>query len=230
SKPFVRYRKFIFWSAIIIPVVISGFRYGIGTDYFNYESIYFKLTSQGGIINNLINTRFEPGWILLNHFVQLVFNDVKYVFIISSLLIWIFNFKAIYDNRDRISIGIAVFILFCTLFNPSFNMVRQSLAAAILMLSVKSIVNKKPMRFLITVLISTMFHYTAIIFLPIYWIVNSKIKALGLWKKILTFIGVGLAVILAPTLLKIVTNYEAFEYFSHYDLNFQNFGIGNIII
>lgn len=222
--------RVIFLIALILPVFISGLRYGIGTDYFNYEAIYYELTNSGSVVDNFLNTRYEPGWILLNHIVKFIFNDVKYVFILSSILIWVFNFKAIYDNRNKISISIAVLILLCTSYNQSFNMVRQALAAAILMLSIKPIVNKKPLKFIITVLISTMFHYTAIIFLPIYWIVNSKIKALGLWKKILTFIGVGLAVILAPTLLKIVTNYEAFEYFSHYDLNFQNFGIGNIII
>lgn len=222
--------KLVFWSALILPVLISGIRYGIGTDYFNYTSIYYQLTSTGNIIELLVNTRYEPGWILLNQIVELVFNDVRYLFIVTSLLIWFFNFKAIYDNRNNVSIVIAMFILLSTLYNPSFNTIRQSLAASILMLSIKPIVDKKLLKFILITIFAISFHYTAIIFLPAYWIANSKTKNLTLFKKISVLAGVILFVILTPKILSFVTSFDAFSYYGNYELDFENFGIGNIII
>lgn len=221
---------YLFWSALIFPVLVSGFRYAIGTDYFNYENIYYRLTTQGDIIHNLLNTRYEPGWILLNYTVKLLFNDVKYLFIISSFLIWYFNFKAINDNRTKISISIAILILLSTLYNPSFNMIRQSLAASILMLSIEPIMNKKPIKFYITILCAISFHYTAIIFLPAYWIANSRSRNVSLIKKIIVIIGSVLIVMLAPSLLSFVTSFDTFSYYDHYQLNLEKIGVGNIII
>src|SRR5699024_8455288 len=106
---------------------------------------------------------------LLNYLVKIVFDDVKFLFIISSLLIWLFNFKAIYENRKHISVSIAILILLTTLYNPSFNMVRQSLAMSIVMLSIKPLIDKRPIKFYITLLFALSFHYTAIVFLPAYW-------------------------------------------------------------
>lgn len=85
--------KVIFLSAILVPIIIAGFRYGIGTDYFNYENIYYKLTSRGdGLFNAFSHTNIEPGWVVLNFFVKYVFDHVQYVFIISSILTWVFYF------------------------------------------------------------------------------------------------------------------------------------------
>lgn len=221
---------FFFWIALILPVLISGLRYGLGTDYFSYEDIYYRLTTQGNIINDILNTRYEPGWILLNYTVKLLFDDVKYLFLISSFLIWFFNFKAIYDNRTKISISIAILILLSTLFNPSFNMIRQSLAASILMLSIEPITNKKRLKFYLTIFLATSFHYTAIIFIPAYWIANSRRKSSGIIKKMLVIIGSVLVVILAPRLLSFITSFDSFSSYDHYNLDFESFGVGNIVI
>src|SRR5699024_10582180 len=215
------FTKLIFWSALILPVAFSGLRYGIGTDFFNYTDIYYRLISSGNFINHFVNTRFEPGWILLNQIVKLIFNDVQYLFIITSLLIWIFNFKAIYDNRNKMSIAIAMFILLSTLYNPSFNTIRQSLAASVLMLAIKPILEKRPIKFYLIILFAISFHYTAIVFLPAYWITNSRIKNVTFLKNISVIVGTILFVILTPKLLTFVTSFDSLSYYSHYELEFE---------
>ncbi len=202
--------KCLFWFAVILPVMISGFRYGIGVDYFNYSDIYYSLTSNNNILDDILNTRYEPGWILLNHVVKLVFNDVTYVFIISSLIIWVCNFKAIYDNKNWIRLGTGMLILLTTLYNPSFNIIRISVGASIIMLAVKPIIDKKPLKFIFMVLIAACFHYTALIFLPVYWVVNSSSNNIGLIKRVITLISAVLVVILARPILSLLTNFEIF--------------------
>src|SRR5690625_1817581 len=71
-----RFRNFskpLFWFAMLIPIIISGFRYGIGVDYFNYERMYFRLTDNPDIIGDIVHTRYEPGWIVLNYLVKIIF-------------------------------------------------------------------------------------------------------------------------------------------------------------
>src|SRR5699024_5535464 len=125
--------------------------YGIGTDYFSYEKIYYQLTTGNDFLGAFKNSRFEPGWIILNQFVKFLFDDVRYLFLITSLMIWVFSFKAIYDNRNSLSISIATLILLSTMFNDSFNTIRQILASSILMLSVKPALEKKKIKFIVLV-------------------------------------------------------------------------------
>src|SRR5699024_1613688 len=117
---------------------------------------------------------------------NIIFNDAKYVFIITSILIWVISFKALYDNRDKIHIGVASLIMLATLYNQSFNIIRQSLAIAIVMLTIKLINDRKPFKYTMVVLLAASFHYTALIFLPIYWLVNGRVKGLGIVKKVVT--------------------------------------------
>lgn len=224
------YGKFIFWIALSIPVIVSGFRYGIGVDYFNYERIYYRITSSNNLIDEIINTRYEPGWILLNYFVKYIFDDVKYVFIVSSLLIWLFHFKAIYHYKNSISVGIAIFILLSTLYNPSFNIIRQSLAASILLLTIKPILDKSFWKFIVITLLAACFHYTSLVFLPAYWIVNSKKENVALVKKVISIIITILLILFANQMLSFITSFEMFSAYNHYQMQYDDLGFGMVIL
>lgn len=227
---FRKFNKPIFWSALLLPVLISGFRYGVGVDYFNYERIYYRLTSNINLLDDFSNTRYEPSWIILNYLVKLIFDDVKYVFIISSLLIWLFHFKAIYDHRKSINISIAVVILLCTLYNPSFNIIRLSVAASIIMLSVKPILERRKWRFFVTVLFAASFHFTSLVFLPAYWITNSKKANIAFAKKTIAIISTVCLVIFAIPIVSFVTSFDVFSTYSHYEITYGDIGIGMVII
>lgn len=222
--------KLFFLIAILIPVVISGFRYGIGTDYFNYVDIYYILTETGDLLYHLLNSRLEPGWIILNYLIYLTFDDVKFIFIISSLLIIVCSFIAVYQNRQYISIPIAIFILLVIILNPSFNLIRLYLAAAIVLLSVKAIINKQFVRFSLIVLLASTFHYSVLIFFIVYWLVNSKYETFGKIKRILGIILTMLFILFAEYLFTFITNISVFSTYSRYTLEFDGLGLGVIIL
>lgn len=54
-----------------------------------------------------------------------------------------------------------------------FDALKQSIAMAILMLSFDQIVARKPIKFLLLVLIAGQFHFPALVFLPAYWIAKA---------------------------------------------------------
>lgn len=56
-----------------------------------------------------------------------------------------------------------------------FNALKQSIAMAFLMLAFDQIINRKPVRFVLIVLIASQFHFPALVFLPAYWIAKMRI-------------------------------------------------------
>lgn len=114
---------------------------------------------------------------------------------------------AIYDNFDFFKIIVAVItivpivitILKCSK-NPflsllifiafdyyafMFSGMRQGIAYALCILSFLCIQNKKPIKFVLVVLLAAQFHKSAYIFLPAYWIANIKMNRY-------TLVGLGL--------------------------------------
>ncbi len=51
---------------------------------------------------------------------------------------------------------------------------KQSIAMAILFLAFPSIVDRKPVRFILLVVAASFFHFPALVFLPAYWIANMR--------------------------------------------------------
>lgn len=226
--------KIIFWFAILIPLIISANRYGIGTDYFNYVSRYYKITSENNIFLSIVNNGIsEPGWIVLNYLVKYIFDDVKYVFVLSSIFILTFSFTAIYKYRYRINISIATFIFMCTMYNLSFNIIRQSLAMAIILFSIKYIEEKKPFKFLAIVFLAGSFHYSALIFIPLYWFFRTNKQNWGKVKRGILYLLFILLVFNFDTFFNFLVNLGGgvFSKYSAYELNdYSEIGFGNIII
>lgn len=217
--------------AAVIPVFISSVRYGIGTDYYNYTKIYNILSFQySGILDAYLNSRYEISWIIINELAEKVFNNPQYIFVISSILIWLFSFKAIYDNRERIHIGIAVLILLCIFYNISFNIIRQALAISVIMLSIKPLIDKRIIKYILIVLFASTFHLSAIITLPLYFIINSKNKSMGTIKNVITPIIFIIVLVFIQPVISFFTNFELFSGYGVYNLEYRAFAKRDIIL
>jgi len=172
-----------FVLSFIILWYVSANRYGIGTDYKLYENMYYEITSISTIKEGLhIFSYVEPGWVLFNYIVKYAFNNVQYIFTISSLFTIGLSYLFIFKNRKNINIGITVFIFICLFYNQSFNVVRQSLAMSISIFSYIYMKERKCFKFFLTVGIAFCFHYSAILLLLIYPIFRS-IETLPKIKK-----------------------------------------------
>lgn len=157
---------------------ISGWRYGIGTDYFNYIDMYRYITSQGSIITAIKTfSNVEPGFIILNYLVKYFFNDERYIFIVCSFVTLFFIYKGIWSFKSKINIGFALFIYLLLFHNISFNAVRQFIAIAIVFYSMRYLFNRKLIMYLVFITIACSFHLTSIVMLPLYFIYgNNYIK------------------------------------------------------
>lgn len=123
------------------------------------------------------NNRYEVGYNILQSLTKLVCEN-KYAIIVTSGAITTFlfyDFIKRYSNYYFLSI---VFFIFLNFWGDSLNIMRQTLACSVLTYSYRFILSNKFIKFLITVLIATSFHSSAILFLcawPIKFIrINNK--------------------------------------------------------
>jgi hypothetical protein len=168
----------------LLLTIFGIIRYDIGFDYDGMVKI-FKIYSK--------STEFtifskEPTFFLLCKLFS--FSDKGYIFVFAIFFIAnLFVLHKILDYYKIESEGLFVFITMCFLFD-SFALVRQSLAILIFLYSLRFIESKNLLKYFVTVLIASVFHYSAIILLPFYWLLRIRMT------KTTYFIIVIIAVIL----------------------------------
>lgn len=156
-------------------LIISALRYDVGTDYFSYLKDFIKISQD-------IQVRDEPLFYFLNVIIIRLNMNPQWIFIISAVLFCWFTYAAIL--RDSPYPELSVFLLVgTTYYFASMNGVRQFIASAILLYALRFIEERKLKSYLLFVLLATGFHYSSLIYLPIYWAKNIKItpiKAIAL--------------------------------------------------
>ena len=215
-------RLFSVILAIVIPSTLYALRYGIGTDYFSYVSAYHKLQEIG------FNSRYEWGYVLINLIVGKLNGNVQLVFFLTSVIMMTFIYCAIRFYSKSLNVGIAMFSYMMMYYQMSYNAVRQSVALAICLYSIKYIYERKLLRFTLLTLIASGFHNTALLFFPFYFfykILGERDKK-GL--RFLLYILMLIVVLNLRTLLGPIFNrIPSLSYYSSYlDSSTSDFSIG----
>ncbi len=143
---------------------------------FDFESGYFFLTKVCAFL------QFPP-----NLFLALI-----------ALLIYIPVFKYIYQHSEDACMSILAYIAF-EIFSYSLGIFRQMIATGIIISGIKYIQDRKLFKYIVTVVIAMLFHVTAIIALPLYFLVRLN------WKNKIWFFTVfileGIALILGRKII-----------------------------
>lgn len=178
-KKAVTSASFFLFMSFLCMWLISAVRNGVGADYETYFMKYQKIQGFSDIIEF-----YEPGYGLLNYLVQIVFNDFQWVLIITALLTgWLF-WKSIY--RDGGNLVLCVLgIIAANLYFMSFTVIRQFLAIAVLSMSIPHIKQRNFKKFLIYYLLAISFHYTAAVFIVLYFFAGQKNEKIFTFKNLL---------------------------------------------
>lgn len=151
-------------------------------NYLNHFWFFAKTES----LKTSFMTGWEPGIIVLMKLVSLISTDKQFYIIFLGIIILIPIFYMIWKYSENAILGISVF--YAMGFLTSTSIYRQWIAIAILTYSIKYIENRKPWKFLITIVIASLFHRTAIIFVIAYFIYGKKIDG----KIIVGSLGMGM--------------------------------------
>lgn len=116
----------------------------------------------------------EKGFLLLNMIIS-IFSKNERIFIIVVQFLYLIMVKKFIDKYSK-NIWLSYF-LFVSLgyYTMSFNIIRQSIAVGVMLLSLESIERRKLKSFLLYLFLAITIHYTAVIFIILYIIYPIKI-------------------------------------------------------
>ena len=123
-------------------------------------------------------------------FLYQISDDPQLLIFTTALITNVLIVITLYKYSRMIELSLFVFIA-SGIYTVSMNGIRQSMAAAIIFAATKYILDGNFKKFLLVILLAATIHQTALIFIPIYFIVRRKA-----WTKD-TYILLGLGVLLA---------------------------------
>ncbi|WP_133146573.1 EpsG family protein [Vibrio splendidus] len=165
--------KAIKYMLFLLVVGFCGLRYYVGTDFPAYVE-YFKSIDAG-----LVKFQGkEIGYTYLNYVVKYWLGlNFQSVFLLSSLLTFAFLSSALTQTRSVYIYTFGFFLyVFSGFYTQSFNIVRQSLSMAICLYALKYINYREVYKYYSFLLFALLFHTTAIVFFPLYFIYNLKLN------------------------------------------------------
>ncbi|WP_214792373.1 MULTISPECIES: EpsG family protein [unclassified Exiguobacterium] len=154
--------KFFWTFSMAILIFVLGFRkYTVGVDGENYISGYNIANIMSLKEYYSINTT-EPGFYFLYRFVYLVFDDYQWLFIISAVITVSFFYKAFSYENNNVSLGLMVFIFTTTQYFYYFGIMRMGIAVSIVAVAYRYIIQGNRKKYILMILLATMFHYSAL--------------------------------------------------------------------
>lgn len=189
---------------MVLPLLLATFRYNVGYDYGSYASAYqyyggvkYSTIIQNYKIGNPIGYYLFAKW-------AASFGSERWFFF------WLAFFSLlppmVYFLRDWDDVPELPLMLFMYFFGPyifSFSAIKQGVAIGLLMFSLTYVAQRKMLKFLFCVIIACSFHSTAIVFIPMYFLLNRN-QELSTWKRTATIIAVVLVMINLETILSSV--------------------------
>ncbi|NYB74507.1 EpsG family protein [Sedimentibacter hydroxybenzoicus DSM 7310] len=158
---FTKKNKWLRILPYVILALFSGFRYGVGTDYFNYASIFNDVAS------GVYPWKIEKGYEYLILFISKIGGTYQLVFLIMSSLTVFFTYKFIKEESVDYVMSSILYLLIGPFYLSSMNGVRQALAISIVAYSLKFIRKNKYVKVIFWIILAGLFHSSAFIILPI---------------------------------------------------------------
>lgn len=197
------------FSIFIILFGVSACRLNVGNDYAKYVE-FMHLIACGAYDS-------VPTEIGFNALVAVLYYISGYenfllVFAVFSFFTLLFFIKAIYEQSDDFTFSFFLFMTFGFYFH-TFNTVRYYLALAIALYSIKYVLKKEWIKFILLVLLGSTFHKSLIVIIPLYFLANLNWKK---WQLIVMTLFCSTFFFLQDFYLKVVVflypSYEDTEY------------------
>lgn len=196
-------KKLVVFMVIFSLFFISAFRYMIGWDYQSYMRMFYIADYDFLLV--------EPTFNFICLFFRNFGFDFQIIFFVYSFLTFIFlvfGIKRYANVQDKYLYYLIILNLFCTqqLYWSSFSEIRQILSVVIVYNASFFIIRRKFLKFLTFVFLATLFHYSAILFSPLYWILNIDYKRSRI-VFFLSFIGICAIFNVLPNILLFFQDY-----------------------
>jgi len=191
---------FCVMSGTLLFLVIGLRHYSVGsTDSEHYYNHWIKFQPYDfqTFKTELASLSLEKGYLLSVWFFSQIFPDPQFIFILSALFfaVTVMRFIYLYSDHDLISYEAFVCL---GLYGFMVQGMRQALAMCFCLYAIQYVYRKKPIHFLIMVLLASQFHQTAIAFVIVY--AFRYIKVTNLSALIATVVSL-IVLLLSPRIV-----------------------------
>lgn len=155
---------------VIILSIFGGLRdLTIGTDVLVYGSNWFEIATNFSSLSSYINyiDSSDVGYLFINYVVSRFTSDVNMFLIVLQIICNGLVVATLYKYRDKVPFWLSLLVYLCVFYCRTFNILRQAIALSLVFYAIRFLDENRPIRFIITVLIASTFHFTAIVSLII---------------------------------------------------------------
>lgn len=173
-KEFRRLKWFFCFGIVFSLSILYYVRdFSIGLDTYTYVGIIddvFQIDSIKGVVDYSILYNIEIGFVFFVYLLGFLGVSTSLVFFVSALLIYINLFFALKKVKVNVVLYFSAFFSYCAFFLWSFNILRQMIAVSFVILAVGFLLNSSKRKFILFIILATLFHYSAIVGLLFYFI------------------------------------------------------------
>lgn len=173
TSVYIKPNKLFVLCALFSLVLISGLRQNIGDTVFYIHSYEINDFTWDYILSNK-DIGFGIFQMVLKHFSK----DPQVMIFISALITNVLIVTVLYKYSRVIEISLYVYIT-NGLFLVSMNGIRQVLAASIAFAGIKFLMEGSWKKYILVILLASLFHQSALILIPVYFIVQFRA-----WSKV----------------------------------------------
>ncbi|MDU4892491.1 MAG: EpsG family protein [Clostridium sp.] len=203
----LKHKKISFYVNFIILTLITGSVYeriGGGGDYDNYRNIfqYMKIGSE--------LPDKEVVFYYLNMMIKIFTDNFYIAFLIFMAIVNYFVLKIIYKYSENVEASILIYVIVGG-YTIATNIVRQFLAAAIYFYSLKYLLDKKYIRYILINVVALGFHSTValpVVLSIVVFICNDKLNR----HLFLYIVMINLLIVIEPIIMSIGTEFVSDAY------------------
>lgn len=163
-------KKGFYFICAAILLFFGALRYEVGFDYGSYQLIY------NGYSSGLNVGRLEPGFAAFMHIFKNWFG-LSYPYFLFFLTGFSILIKASFFYKYfRYPIFLLMLYFPAIFLYADFGQIRQGMAVGIFLWCIPAIKDRKLIRFVLIWFLAVSFHYSALIFFPIYWLYKITIN------------------------------------------------------
>lgn len=201
--------------SLVILVFFAGLRGAFTADYQSYADYFAKISENvnlSTILNPSSGFRMEKGFVLLCKLISYLSSSQVAFFTIVSVLTLVPYFLGF---KKLSAMPVLTVLLFVGVgdYYATYNLMRQTLAAAIAFWGLSFWIDKKRVRFFLCLAVAVTLHRTALILLPLVFLLNLKICR----RNVLLICAAGLGIyILLPNIVELAQSllraYNGYSY------------------
>lgn len=152
---------------MIILFFLSALRYSVGSDYDRYEEL-FDFVNKGNY--KTFGTQY------LYTFLNILFPNyyMLVAFIAAAFIIASYKLMVTYLDEDYWGVSMIIYLINPYIFLMSLSAFRQTLAIVVFIGAVQFAYRRQIVPYVILIVMAMLFHTTAIVLLPVYFMANDK--------------------------------------------------------